>query len=150
MKKIIILLSLITLTILICCVPEKENSFEKKNDWEREGLKGKVKILTLNGYILEQVYGQNKKKFDYKKICKYDKKGNLVEKTEYNAARSYFLKYRNKYDSKGNEIERVWYKPDGSLYWKYKNKYDSKGNEIERIYYKPDGSLSTKYIYKYK
>jgi hypothetical protein len=94
----------------------------KKTDWEKDGLKGKVKS------VKETIYEAVKENGEINKGNKEDLGNNLVE-----------------YDDKGNKIELIMYKSDGNLDYKFTYEYDDKGSIIEGNSYNSDGSLDMKY-----
>ena len=65
-----------------------------ENDLTRDGLKGKVKFITLSTYTAVEKFGEIEK-------------GSWASKSTY------------KYDVKGNKIEYNLYKADGSLMFKF-------------------------------
>lgn len=55
----------------------------KKNDWEKDNLKGKVKTMIRHIYDFEEENGIYKKILKYKLIFKYDSIGNKIEFSYY-------------------------------------------------------------------
>ena len=132
-----------------------QNSPTKKNGWETDNLRGKVKSYTQSSYDSAERFGeiQEIQKIDgslfNKETYKYDTKGNLIEDNSYYSDSSLNCKWTYKYDDKDNRIEANGYSANGSFNEKYINKYDDKDNRIEAIWYKSDGKLEFKYIMKY-
>jgi hypothetical protein len=116
----------------------------KKTDLDEKGLKGKVKSveeIKHNAVVKfgEATKGEKMSSF----LFKYDEKGNLIERNEYNSDNSLKIKTTYKYDEKGNRIGLNQYNSAGSLNSKETYKYDEKGNRIELNWYISDGSLYT-------
>ena len=157
------------LTILIA-VFSITTIYAQETDVEKEGFKGKVKIVTQVNYD----YVDNSKGEEYERyIIKYDSDGNTIEKNGHTDRRGTInqehtykydsdgnkideiqyskgkLKKTCKYDSYGNMIEESRYNSDGSLDYKWTFKYDEDGNKVEWIIYNSAGSLTDKYTYKY-
>jgi len=132
-----------------------------------EGLKTKTEII----YNFVEEFGEYKKGSDKQTIYRYDDKGNLVEKVEYDhhTINKTLCKYDDqgnlieeseyshgklrrkwlwKYDDKSNLVEKSRYDADdGKL--EYLSKYDDKGNETEVVRYDPWGKFESKSLYKY-
>ena len=130
MKKLLLLtLAIATLTSM----GYSQTTPAKKNGWEEANLKGKVKSLTESKYGAEDRFGEIQKKessLSSKETYKYDDKGNLIEKNNYNAD-GFYYKHTKKFDDKGNKIEENYYNADGFDY-KHTYKYDDKGYFIEK------------------
>ena len=147
MKKLLLLtLAILTLT----SEGYSQNSPTKKNGWETDNLRGKVKSYTQSSYDSAERFGEIQKTLFSKETYKYDDKSNLIEDNSYYSDSSLNCKWTYKYDDKSNRIEAIWYKSDGSFYGKYINKYDDKSNLIEENGYNADGSLEYKRIFKYE
>ncbi len=145
-------LAIITIVILTLfnCANKKQ-----KDDWEIDGLKGKVKSYSHFTYKAIDQFGVIEKDemireylFQNFQVL-YDEKGNMIEENRYKSDGSLDRKSIYKYDKKGNVIEGNKYESDGSLDSKNIYKYDKKGNKIEENRYKSDGSLDEKYTFKY-
>ncbi len=155
-KKNVKLLVGLLLSLLVGFASCEKNSCKnnKKTDWEKDNLKGKVKSYTNIAYEAIEKNGKvqkGKRREDELDnfLVKYGNKGNIVERNYYYYDGSLSWKYTYKYDSKVNRIEENWCNFAGKLYYKYTFKYDSRGNEIEKNEYDSDGSLSSKFTYKY-
>ena len=123
---------------------------DRKNDWEKENLKRKIKSIEKHHYEVTDKYGKIVKgTYKGAVVNKYDRNGNIIENSFYNSDRSLELKSIEKYDKKGNQIEAICYFFDGKLNWKCVYKYDNKGNQIEANTYNSDGSLRHKRTYEY-
>ena len=147
MKKLLLLtLAILTLT----SEGYSQNSPTKKNGWETDNLRGKVKSYTQSSYDSAERFGEIQKTLSSKETYKYDDKSNLIEDNSYYSDSSLNCKWTYKYDDKDNRIEANGYSANGSFNGKYINKYDDKGNQIEENYYKADGSLDSKETYKYE
>ena len=125
----------------------------KRQGWDNEiygPLYGNVESITVTLYHLTEKNGEVVKNgIKCKDNYKFDREGNVVEKTSYDSDDLQVEKDLYKYDSRGNMIEEDYSYYRGSGY-KSKNtyKYDSQGNIVERELYH-DGSLSGRYLYKY-
>jgi antitoxin component YwqK of YwqJK toxin-antitoxin module len=153
MKKIILLT---LLAAVMTTGSSAQTAPAKKTDWEKDGLKGKVKSIREITYEAVEKFGKLTKGeifcdesgcFVYQR--KYDTKGNKIEENRYYSNGSLDDKYTYKYDDKGNLTEENRYKSNGSLDWKKTYKYDGKGNRTELNIYDSDGSLDREYTYKY-
>lgn len=96
-------------------------------------------------------YGQDGK---YQKwICKYDNKGNKIEKIGYLGGELVDIKWEYYYtfNGKGNKIEETGYVifSYSEALLVYKKNYDENGNKIEENHFKPDGGLFSKQSVKY-
>lgn len=135
---------------------------QKKNDWQKNGLKGRVKSITTTVYNATEKFGEPVKgeikekseivtiQFDTKgmiihpekganTVYKYDTKGNKIEETSYGSDNSTIIsKSIYKYDASGNVIEEINYNSDGELTEKKVNTYDANGNLLVS---KKNGSL---------
>jgi hypothetical protein len=135
---------------------------QKKNDWQKNGLKGRVKSITTTVYNATEKFGEPVKgeikekseivtiQFDTKgmiihpkkganTVYKYDTKGNKIEETAYGSDNSTIISKRvYKYDASGNVIEEINYNSDGELTEKKVNTYDANGNLLVS---KKNGSL---------
>jgi len=148
MKKIVL--------ILICIVAVTANIFSqnnKKTDWEKDGLKDKVKsIETKKCKELDK-----RECYDTIESSKYDENGKIVEKVfltygGIGAIATFKDKYHYKYNDVGLVIESYHYTYnyiDNKYEYVGKSiyKYDKKEKYTER--YLADGSLSSTSITKY-
>ena len=100
------------------------------------------------GDVIEKADYNSDGSLDDMNLYKYDSAGNMIEFTEYDFDGSLDVKFRYKYDSAGNMIEVATYFY-GRLAEKLLHKYDSAGNKIEEAEYNSDGSLNWKRLYKY-
>ena len=127
MKKLLLLtLAIVTLTSL----GYSQSSPTKKNDWEENNLKGKVKSFS------EYRFWKIQKTLLEKETYKYDVKGYFIEQNRYSADGKLDNKYTYKYDDKGNLIEQNGYIADGSLKKKETFEFDKKGNWTKKIRFK--------------
>ena len=131
----------------------------KKTDWEKNGLKGTVKSVSISHYkaidkfgIIGKVEKLNTDTIEGVLFQKYNNKGCKIEEIE---CRNYYSKgviikvhTYNYFDNKQNIIERRVYNPDGSLNYHEIYKYDDNNNMVEANSYKAD-KLSIKVILKY-
>jgi hypothetical protein len=171
MKKIQLLL--ICLPILFSCGCNK-----KKNHLELEGLKGKVKEVTItisnvkeyfgdiettdikekiklryneDGYTTEKFVIYKNREVNYEFI--YDEDGRWIEMYQSDGENEFILKY--KHDDDGNHIEVDMYEINSVIdynerfYSKVKSKFDEDGNRIEINYYNEDGELTQTDNYQY-
>ena len=172
MKKIQLLL--ICLPILFSCGCNK-----KKNHLELEGLKGKVKEVTItisnvkesfgdieitdikekiklryneDGYTTEKFKIDKNREVNWEYI--YDEDGRWIEMYQsVNGENGYIWKY--KHDDDGNHIEADMYEISTVIdynerfYYKMKSKLDEDGNQIEVNYYNEDGELTQTANFQY-
>jgi hypothetical protein len=125
----------------------------KNNDWERDGLTGKVKSIKEIWYEAVDKLGNTTKGAEYipsfgltsSIITKYDTFGNMIIQDWYGVS---MIKY--KCDNYGNRIEKSTYSlEDSTLSIKSIYKNNEKGKVIEENEYTADGTLSQKIIYLY-
>ena len=169
---------LIIFLILFSC-----SANNKKNDLQRENLKGNVKSVKEVSYEAVDKFGKiTKGKKDWawydsksNSNIKFDKKGNLIEYSDFSSEGELYSKHISTYDDNGKFIEEIKYDKDGkkvfitkikevengnareykrydlegNLILKGISKYDDNHNLIESSRYKADGSLDSKIIYKY-
>jgi len=79
---------------------------------------------------------------------KFDRKGNIIEKIEFNSDGSFRNKCTYIYDEKGKMIQKIRKRTNETDYDKYLFIYDDKSNIIEEGDY--DISNQPRYVYKYK
>ncbi len=85
-----------------------------------------------------------------KRICKYDKQGNLIEEGNYNYVGGLKSRHIYKYDDKGNKIESSSYDEYDSLMNRKTFLYDEEGSLIEQKFYERDSLwLRESFEYKY-
>tara|TARA_B100000427_G_C15087117_1_gene411089 strand:+ start:66 stop:452 length:387 start_codon:yes stop_codon:yes gene_type:complete len=104
MKK---LLSLFIVGFLLFGFSQKE---EKKADWKKDNLKGKVKSVTETQYRSVEKFGEvQKDSLRRKETRKYDDNGNGTEYAKYNSDGSlkYKMTFKYEYDSKNNWIKAI-------------------------------------------
>ena len=152
MKNLLLLtLAIATLTSLVY----SQNSPTKKNGWETDNLKGKVKSYTQSKYGAEDRFGEiQKKALDSFKTFEYTVKGSRIKSTHYDANGRIEGAWIYKYDAKGNLIEWATYNADGSLSSRQTFKYNVNSDLTEHNLYKknidyPDGSFYKEGISQY-
>ncbi len=121
-----------------------------KTNWERDGLKGKVKSyseILYNDVAVDSAGNIKGKKFYIRKNV-YDKKGNIRDEIVLSANGKYNRRYKsNKYDKRNCSLEMECYNKD-TLFSVQKFKYDENGCRISTHEYNLDGTL--KYYQTYK
>jgi len=139
MRKLSVCLILFSFTALIC-----NAQTNKKTDWERDGLKGKVKNIVESNYAAVDKLGKIAKGDEYPPsfgfsnsvITTYDSAGNVII-GEYYAIQ--IFSYR--YDDYGNRIENNNYSiEDSTLVMKIVYQNDIAGNAIEEHVYSDEYS----------
>ena len=155
MKKSILFTALAALLVATSCagsteqVAGQKKTAPKREGWDRGPLYGDVDSITILHYYPTEKFGEVvKDKIDYKESYKFNQKGDVIERANYNSDGSLKWKEIHKYDSQGNQIEEAHYNSDGSLGGKWLYKYDSQGKLIESDC-KFDGLLDRKWLYKY-
>lgn len=105
--------------------------------YESDGTPGTKRVyLYNNSILLEEIFFKKNQVFDNKITYSHNKKGEIIEKNQYNTDGS--LRYKNKmiYDKKSNIIEENEYDSIGNLSKKWFKKYNKNGYIIEdRIFY---------------
>ncbi len=166
----ILLLGLLAILTLSNCVNET-----KGNDWNKDKLKSKVLSYTETSFIAKDSFniitkGKRKRESfnsDYEK--KYNKKGYIIEKNDYNSDGLLNNKLKYEYDKNELLTSRKNYNSDGSLNniisYKYNDlkkmtEWDNGDNgtvckliynengDIEKNWYL-DGNLYSKYVFKH-
>ena len=147
MKRAILFFLLVAFSGCLTVYPQKKEA-PKRQGWYKTfgSIYGDVDSVS---YALSDKFDEIVKEKKCVMVCKFDSKGDVIEKVHYSSNGSMCAKYTYKYDSKGNMIEEAAYHSDGWLRRKYIYKYDSKDNKIEWAEYDGYGSLWQKYIYKY-
>ena len=141
MKRRILFAALISLLLITSCNAKKTHDTTPKRQGYAElelgsNLYGDVDSVTIIEYELTDKFGELvKDRIINKDVYKFNLRGDVVERIEYNSDGSFVSKHLYKYDSQGNMIEEAEYDDDGSLSSKYLIKYDSQGNMIEEIKY---------------
>jgi hypothetical protein len=89
------------------------NSMAQKNDWEKEGLKGRVKMVKTTNYDAIDTLGEIRKgkKWYYRNEL-FNVKGNLIEGYHYDSDGTLSFKVIYNYNDKENIIEEHNYSPD--------------------------------------
>ncbi len=127
--KLIKLLSIILLTLMV----SSACSDRDRNDWDRENLKGKVKVVTKFAY--EAVGGIKNKNYIDKRVSFFDKQGFFIKKQTYDSTtliRTLLYKH-NKLDNTTN-ID-VFTPNKTALIQKQVCKYDEQGRKKEILYF---------------
>ncbi len=140
----------LTLTILVISLLFSNCTKTHKTNWERDGLKGKVKSYseTLYNDVAVDSAGNIKGKKFYIRKNAYDKKGNIRDEIVLSANGKYNRRYKsNKYDKRNCSLEMECYNKD-TLFSVQKFKYDKNGYRISTHEYNLDGTL--KYYQTYK
>ena len=149
---------LLLLTLAIAALTSEgyaQNSPTKKNGWETDNLKGKVKSFTESTYGAEDRFGEiQKKALDSFKTFEYTVKGSRIKSTHYDANGRIEGAWIYKYDAKGNLIEWATYNADGSLSSRQTFKYNVNSDLTEHNLYQknidyPDGSFYKEGISQY-
>ncbi len=121
-----------------------------KTNWERDGLKGKVKSyseILYNDVVVDSAGILKGKKFYIRKNT-YDKKGNIRDEIVLSANGRYNRRYKsNKYDKRNCSLEMECYKND-TLVSVQKFKYDKNDYRISAHEYNLDGTLISYNTYK--
>ena len=120
---------------------------QKKTDWQKNGLKGRVKSITTTVYNATEKFGEPVKEGIKEKTeiitIQFDSKG-MITHPEKGANTVY------KYDTRGNKIEETTYASDNStIDSKSVFKYDASGNVIEEINYNSGGEQTEKKVNTY-
>lgn len=160
MKKIIV----VSIGIIVIIGLSAQN--KKQTDLEKDGLKGKVKSISINHYNAIDKFGRISKSIKLNSdsiegdiFIKYNNDGFKTDlitckksyefDNESKAEKMFIESYNFKYDNQGNNIETYCYKADKTLNYKEIHLYNENGNEIESSSYESDGNLSTKRVCKY-
>lgn len=83
---------------------------------------------------IEEAWYNSEGHFNFKTLYKYDTKDKLVEEKYYDGERLYATT-TCKYDGKGNFIERLGKDEITDYKWTYQYTYDTKGNWIKKVEY---------------
>jgi hypothetical protein len=145
MKSKFVIRLLAVIVVFCSC----HDSKAQKNDWEKEGLKGKVKMVKEIISIESERMGEWEKDTDKITYQIFNEKGNEIEENEYKLDGSLYNRAICKYDVKDNRIEMDFYNSENCFLEKFTYNYDDKGNMIEKNGYSFDDSLWSKIIYKY-
>ena len=170
MKKVYYI---IFITIFFSCNNQESLKQIEKNDVEKDGLIGKVKILEEKNFIATEKFGkpiklklqdwrittfnilgniiEEKTLYDDGEICsiskiKYNTENKIIERTHVCGENSDIGKYI--YDKNGNNIEFTYYQ-NGEISVKQINKFDKNNNLIDHRLYQYDGILKDKTLSKF-
>lgn len=120
---------------------------KEKNDLEKQGIKGKVKSLTISTFKAKLKIGKVRKGDLVERLdFKFDSAGNMVEEIQYSPNLQFKMTF--KYDTKNRPIEDCLYKADGGISERTIFKYDSEGYKIEEDHLGINNSLKFKGIFK--
>lgn len=108
----------------------------KKNDLQRENLKGKIASYSEYYYLAKVKFGEVVKGelLEVRKFT-YNPRGNRTEINQYDPSGVLWYKLKYKYDPQGNRTEANWYDSEGRFFAKAKFKFDDKGNCVETMYH---------------
>ena len=139
----------IALLVSRLCLP-MAGAEKKRTTVEEDGYKGQVKSVKHSRFIISEKFG---KPFRERGIldhtCKYDRKGNRLERVKYNADGKPGQKLTFKYDGKGDRLEGVWLYTGWKLTQTDTFKYDEKGNKLEEVHFNVGRKLTDKTTFKY-
>jgi hypothetical protein len=147
---------------------------------KQKKLMGKVKLSTSASYkaVIRLDKVEKGEKVAGDRRIQYDKRGNEIERKNYDINGGLVWKYTTEYDTSGNKIEYICYQPNESpslvfktnytydingnrilleranpsypeYGWNYIYSYDNQGNRIEFNDFSKDGSLNSRKTYKY-
>ncbi len=100
-------------------------------------------------HTVEHLVYKSDKSLVYRRIYKYDDKGNRVETLRYNPDGSFEGTTTYKYGNLGNILEIASYNPNGTLVSRDLDKYDDRGNIIESAKYYFNNALYSTSFFKY-
>jgi len=146
MKKALFI-SIIGLTLLCSCVRES-----KKTDLDFYNLNGKVKSLKENNYKAEEKFGEivkGEKEESFTPVTIFNKDGNLIESSMYNANGELEFKTIYKYNEKGYINKEITYVANGEFNTNNYHVYNEKGFLIEKNNFNAKDSLVSKSNYRY-
>lgn len=138
MKKIILILLIMTINGQSIIAQKLKETDKKKNDLGEYNLKGEVKSLREFSYVAfeklgEIIKGERKNDFEVARI--FNKKGFCIEYYTYNSNEELNTKIISEFNNKDNIVETNIYEPDGTLSSKTTFKYDDNNNIIESYSY---------------
>lgn len=171
-NKITVVLSGLLTVLFLTSISFGESKIEKRNDWEKYKIKGKVKERRIYqycyfddfkteeffykkfdkyGYLVEEMerYYEDTTAYENKYYYKYDDKNNLIEERLLDSKFGTEEKKVYEYDEKGLCVERQEFNPKGERQYRFVKKYDENGNEIEELYYNWSDTLSNITYRKY-
>jgi YD repeat-containing protein len=103
------------------------------------------KHFDSKGHLLEERF--RRRKHINRITYTYNKRGNCIERCEYDYEHVRFFRYRYKYDKWDNQIEEQCFDPDGSLTQMRTSKFNAAGNEVEKKFRKGETAEVVKYKY---
>lgn len=123
----------------------------QREGWNRHlpSLYGDVAEVTLIQYLPDASGKPINGCLECKEVYKFNKRGNVVEKREFDSDGTLWNKCLYKYSADGKMVEQAWYKKDGSLDWKATYKRDDKENFIEETSFNGDGTKRGLALHKY-
>lgn len=99
------------------------------------------------GHVVSKVCTDADGKVSWKVVSAYDKSGNKIDESEYNACD--ILVNRSIWKFAGKQSEEALYNTDGALLGKTITKFDEMGRKLEVSIYNADGFLDEKQNYTY-
>lgn len=123
---------------------------ESRREVARGKREKKVSMLTeryfdIEGRVVEERY--RKRKHINRITYSYNKRGNCVERCEYDYEHVLFFRYRYKYDRWGNQVEEQCFNPNGTLSHSRTSKYNAAGKELEKRFRKGERADLMSYNY---
>ncbi len=163
-NKITVVLSGLLTVLFLTSISFGESKIEKRNDWEKYKIKGKVKEWRIyqycyfddfkteefflrkfdkNGYLVEEMerHYEDTTAYENKYYYTYDDKNNLIEKRLLDSKFGTEEKEVYEYDEKELCVERQMFNSKGERRHRFVRKYDDNGNEIEVLYYNRSDTL---------
>jgi len=139
------LVTLFTFVLFLQYHVYSQSKPNKKSDWEKAGLKGKVESIEEKTYSLNAQNGSMEidTVIFNPRITHYNKTGFITEETTYQLDGKIAEKWNYTFDIKNNPIAGKRYDDDGNILWHFNTKYDDKGNEIEITKYEEGGLIET-------
>ncbi|SEU15758.1 Antitoxin component YwqK of the YwqJK toxin-antitoxin module [Draconibacterium orientale] len=119
--------------------------YPKKDIYIKFNIEG---MKTEESYFRNTGYGYTKSELSSKIIYRYDLKGNLIEKLEYNSKGNLTEKTISTYSESGDLINEIRYNADGRINSKYNYKY-THNKILKSNFYDGNGNLEKKREYKY-
>jgi hypothetical protein len=139
----------ILIALLTLCLP-LAGAEKKRTDVEKAGYKGRVKsVKELETPIVERFGDLLRGGGAVRKISLYNKKGNEVERTRFDAQGELSAKYKYKHDEKGNKVSFVGFAANGKPIYKGISKYDEKENEVVSQDLDINGGITDTHTFRY-
>lgn len=123
-------------------------SIYNRTDWHKDGLQGRVKVLTVKEYAATSVSTQQDELLE-SSIRYYNEQGFLTEIKEFNGDGTLAQRQVFVYTKKETRREELFYDENGALFEKIITKLNFAGSPIQSVVMDAHGNVQEKNTYQY-